>query len=188
MVIVGNGGLNSKTILCTIWLVLPWTVTYGSCFATEFPFPYLHYLVICIILNTIWHFFFMQSFGFFLTGCGNITQDPGTCFLLQQNLRCVCTLLLLASKSTYIIWYLQTSMRKPGIFVNSWILVAIFFNSSIIELTCVQVSDQSHTFAMELERLVCNRATPRQSRNYDLKALLCTLMAFPYTTRIPEVN
>ena len=62
------------------------------------------------------------------------------------------------------------------------------FNSSIIELTCVQVSDQSRTFAMELERLVCNHATPRQSRNYGLKALLCTLMAFPYTTLIPEVN
>ena len=27
-VVVGNGGLNSKTILCTIWLVLPWNVTY----------------------------------------------------------------------------------------------------------------------------------------------------------------
>ena len=32
-------------------------------------------------------------------------------------------------------------------------------------------------FAMELERFVCDR-----------KALLCTPMAFPYTTRLPEVN
>ena len=151
-------------------------------------FHFLTYIIwLSALFWTLYDIFFsckaLDSFW-----CGNITQDPGTCFLLQQNLRCVCTLLLLASKSTYIIWYLQTSMRKPGIFVNSWILVAIFFNSSIIELTCVQVSDQSRTFAMELERLVCNRATPRQSRNYGLKALLCTLMAFPYTTRIPEVN
>ena len=103
-VVVGNGGLNSKTILCTIWLVLPWMGTYGSCFATNFPLLYLHHLVICIILNTIWLQFHAKVW--ILRGCGNINQDPGTYLLLWQNLRYVCTLLV-ASKSTYTIWYLQ---------------------------------------------------------------------------------
>ena len=34
---------------------------------------------------------------------------------------------------------------------------------------------------VEIQRFVCNRATPQQSRNYELKALLCTRMAFPHT-------
>ena len=38
---------------------------------------------------------------------------------------------------------------------------------------------------VEIQRFVCDRATPR---NYGLKALLCTCMAFPHTTRDPEIN
>ena len=41
-------------------------------------------------------------------------------------------------------------------------------------------------FVVEIQRFVCDRATPPIIDG--LKALLCTRMAFPYTTRDPEIN
>ena len=42
-------------------------------------------------------------------------------------------------------------------------------------------------FIGEIQCFVCDRTTP-PLRNYGLKALLCTRMAFPHTTRDPEIN
>ena len=60
--------------------------------------------------------------------------------------------------------------------------------SSTIELTRVQVSDRSRASLWSYSAFFAIAPHPQQSRNYGLKALLCTRMAFPYTTRIPEVN
>ena len=59
--------------------------------------------------------------------------------------------------------------------------------SSSIELNRVQVLGQSR-FIVEIQRFVCNCATPPISRNYGLKALLCMRMAFSYTTHDLEFN
>ena len=45
-------------------------------------------------------------------------------------------------------------------------------------------------FIVEIQRFVCDRATPPiiEKYYYGLKALLCTRMAFLHTTRDPEIN
>ena len=60
--------------------------------------------------------------------------------------------------------------------------------SPTIELTRVQVLDRSRPSLWSYRALFAIAPHPQQSRNYSLKALLCTRMAFPYTTRMPEVN
>ena len=60
--------------------------------------------------------------------------------------------------------------------------------SPTIELTRVQVLDRSRASLWSYRALFAIAPHPQQLRNYGLKALLCTRMAFPYTTRIPEVN
>ena len=51
--------------------------------------------------------------------------------------------------------------------------------SSLRSITC---------FIVEIQRFVCDHATRPISRNYGLNALLCTCMAFPHTTRDPDLN
>ena len=41
---------------------------------------------------------------------------------------------------------------------------------------------------VEIQCLVCDRATPPIIEKFGLKALLCTCMAFPHTARDPEIN
>ena len=70
----------------------------------------------------------------------------------------------------------------PKIKFDVWLI------SPTIELTRVQVLDRSRASLWSYRALFAIAPHPQQSRNYGLKALLCTRIAFPYTTRIPEVN
>ena len=63
-----------------------------------------------------------------------------------------------------------------------------YLTSSTIELTRVQVLDPSRASLWSYSAFLAIAPHPQQSRNYGLKAFLCTRMAFPYTTRIPELN
>ena len=59
--------------------------------------------------------------------------------------------------------------------------------SSSIELTRVQVLGRSRASLLRYSTLFAIAQHP-QSRNYGLKALLCTCTAFPHTMRDPDIN
>ena len=76
--------------------------------------------------------------------------------------------------------YMQSTLtcdrlRKPGILSINEISVSYILNSSIIELTCIQVSDRSHTSLWSQSALFAIAPHPQQLRNYGLKVLLCTV-------------
>ena len=43
-------------------------------------------------------------------------------------------------------------------------------------------------FVVEIQRFVCDRATPPVIKKFSPKALLCMHMAFPHTMHDPEIN
>ena len=89
----------------------------------------------------------------------------------------------------YNVLYVCPSLRKPGIW-DFFVRVEfyVWLISSTIELTHVQVSDRLCTSLWRYSALFATAPYPQQSRNYGPKALLCTRMAFPHTTRDPETN
>ena len=60
--------------------------------------------------------------------------------------------------------------------------------SSTIQLIRVQVLGRSHASLLRYSALFAIAPHPQYLRNYGLKALLCTRMAFPHTTRDLEIN
>ena len=68
--------------------------------------------------------------------------------------------------------------------------LAVILNSSTIELTYLPSLKPIACFALELEYFVhnCATLTKKKKRKYGLKVLLCTHIAFPYTTHEPEIN
>ena len=60
--------------------------------------------------------------------------------------------------------------------------------SSTTDLTRVQVLDRSCASLWRYSAFFAIAPHPQQSRNYGPKALLCTRMAFPHTTRDLEIN
>ena len=70
----------------------------------------------------------------------------------------------------------------PNILFDIWLI------SPTIELTRIQVLDRLHASLWCYRALFVIAPHPQKSRNYDLKALLCMHMAFPYTKHIPEIN
>ena len=66
--------------------------------------------------------------------------------------------------------------------LDAWLI------SSTIELTRVQVLGRSRASLWRYSALFAIAPHPQKLINYGPKALLCTRMAFPHTTRDPEIN
>ena len=64
----------------------------------------------------------------------------------------------------------------------------VWLISSTIELTRVQILGRSRALLWRYSALFAIAPHPQYLINYSLKALLCTRMAFPHTTREPEIN
>ena len=74
-----------------------------------------------------------------------------------------------------------------GLF-SDWLWKYVWLISSTIELTRVQVLRWSLASLRYSDLFVIAPHPPKKTRNFGLKVLLCTHMAFPHTTRSQGVN
>ena len=77
-------------------------------------------------------------------------------------------------------WHIVYSMKSE---------LAVLLNSSTFEQLYhrANLPQSLRPIAQQLERFVHDDATPTETKNYSLKAFLCTCIVFPYT-REPEIN